>query len=118
METYSFKQLFIAIMRIVFLNNYNRIINEQASADSTGPLYSLSIPHTSGFVSIEGTHDLEKVRSVVNSLPQDYKEPFFMHVSGFKCGEIAHKLRLPLGIVKSRIFFTCKRLQQEQKELV
>ena len=34
-----------------------------------------------------------------------------MHVAGFKYQEIAEKMALPLGTVKSRIFFARQRLQ-------
>ena len=39
-----------------------------------------------------------------------------MHVSGFKYREIAEKLELPLGTVKSRIFFTRQKLQHDLKD--
>ena len=34
-----------------------------------------------------------------------------MHVAGYKYNEIAEKMNLPLGTVKSRIFFARKKLQ-------
>lgn len=34
-----------------------------------------------------------------------------MYIAGYKYGEIAEKMGLPLGTVKSRIFFARKRLQ-------
>jgi RNA polymerase sigma-70 factor (ECF subfamily) len=37
-------------------------------------------------------------------------------VSGFKYREIAERMRLPLGTVKSRIFFTRRRLQFELRD--
>ncbi len=37
--------------------------------------------------------------------------PFSMHVAGYKYQEIAEKMQLPLGTVKSRIFFARQRLQ-------
>lgn len=39
-----------------------------------------------------------------------------MHLAGFKYREIADKLHLPLGTVKSRIFFIRKKLQEELKD--
>jgi RNA polymerase sigma-70 factor (ECF subfamily) len=39
-----------------------------------------------------------------------------MHIAGFKYREIAERLSLPLGTVKSRIFFTRQRLQTELRD--
>ncbi len=39
-----------------------------------------------------------------------------MHVSGYKYEEIANHLGLPIGTVKSRIFFARKRLQEMLKD--
>jgi len=46
----------------------------------------------------------------------EYKIPFSMHVAGFKYHEIAEKMGLPLGTVKSRIFFARQRLQEILKD--
>ena len=83
------------------------------SADN---LYHLNLPQESGFQSTESAYDLKEMHRVVNALPREYKIPFSMHVSGFKYREIAEKLGLPLGTVKSRIFFTRQKLQQELKD--
>ena len=78
-----------------------------------------SVPHDLiEFESTESAYDLKEMHRIVNALPREYKVPFSMHVSGFKYREIAEKLGLPLGTVKSRIFFTRQKLQQELKDFV
>ena len=74
------------------------------------------LPQESGFESTERAYDLKEMHRVVNALPKEYRVPFAMHVSGFKYREIAEKLNLPLGTVKSRIFFTRQKLQEELKD--
>ncbi|HNB49271.1 MAG TPA: sigma factor-like helix-turn-helix DNA-binding protein [Chitinophagales bacterium] len=37
--------------------------------------------------------------------------PFLMHYKGYKYHEIAEQLNLPLGTIKSRIFFARKELK-------
>ena len=114
----NFKGWMYTIMRNIFINNYRRIVREQTFVDQTDNLYHLNLPQNSGFASTEGTYDLKEMHRIVNSLPRDYKVPFSMHVSGFTYREIADRLGLPLGTVKSRIFFTRQRLQQELKDFV
>ena len=51
-----------------------------------------------------------------NSLNNELKVPFSMFLSGYKYNEIADKLGVPLGTVKSRIFFARQELQKELKD--
>ena len=104
------------IMRNIFINNYRKVVRDQTFVDQTDNLYHLSLPQESGLDSTESRYDLKEMHRIVNSLPKEYKVPFSMHVSGFKYREIAEKLDLPLGTVKSRIFFTRQRLQEELKD--
>ena len=114
----NFKGWMYTIMRNIFINNYRKIVREQTFVDQTDNLYHLNMPQDSGFASTEGSYDLKEMHRIVNSLPRDYKVPFSMHVSGFKYREIAERLGLPLGTVKSRIFFTRQKLQEELKDFV
>lgn len=106
------------IMRNIFINNYRKIVRDQTFVDHTDNLYHLNLPQDSGFDSTEGAYDIKEIHRVVNLLPNEYRIPFAMHVSGFKYREIAEKLSLPLGTVKSRIFFTRQRLQGQLRDFV
>ena len=112
----NFKGWMYTIMRNIFINNYRKTVRDQTFIDQTDNLFHLNLPQDSGFDSTEGNYDLKEIRKIVNSLPKEYRVPFSMYVSGFKYREIADKLGLPLGTVKSRIFFTRQRLQKELKD--
>lgn len=112
----NFKGWVYTIMRNIFINNYRKVVREQTYVDTTDNLYHLSLPQNSGFESTESAYDLKEIRKVVNALPEEYRQPFSMYVSGFKYREIAEQMDLPLGTVKSRIFFTRQKLQEELKD--
>ena len=112
----NFKGWMYTIMRNIFINNYRKTVRDQTFVDHTENLFHLNLPQDSGFESTEGNYDLKEIRKIVHSLPKEYRVPFSMYVSGFKYREIAEKLGLPIGTVKSRIFFTRQRLQKDLQD--
>jgi len=110
-ENVNFKGWVFTIMHNIFVNNYRRVVRSQTMIDQTENLYHLNMPQDSGFDSPEGAYTIAEIRKVIDSFTDEYKVPFSMHVSGFKYEEIAQQLSLPIGTVKSRIFFARKRLQ-------
>ena len=114
----NFKGWIYTIMRNIFINNYRKVVRDQTFVDTTDNLYHLNLPRDSANESTERANDLKEMHRIVNSLPREYRVPFSMHISGFKYREIAEKLGLPLGTVKSRIFFTRQKLQQELKDFI
>lgn len=114
----NFKGWMYTIMRNIFINNYRKVVREQTFVDQTDNLYHLNLPGDDTYESTEQAYDLKEMHRVVNALPCEYKIPFSMHISGFKYREIAEKLDLPLGTVKSRIFFTRQKLQHELRDFI
>ena len=112
----NFKGWMYPIMRNIFINNYRKTVRDQTFVDQTENLFHLNLPQDSGFESTEGNYDLKEIRRIVNSLPKEYRVPFSMYISGFKYREIAERLGLPIGTVKSRIYFTRQRLQRDLKD--
>jgi RNA polymerase sigma-70 factor, ECF subfamily len=115
-EETNFKAWAYTLMRNIFINNYRKAVREQTYVDQTDNLYHLNIPRNSGFDSPEGAYSINEITNAINSFPKEYRQPFAMHVAGFKYESIAEEMDLPLGTVKSRIFFTRKKLQQVLKD--
>ena len=114
----NFKGWIYTIMRNIFINNYRKVVRDQTFVDTTDNLYHLNLPRDAAFESTESAYDLKEMHRIVNALPREDKIPFSMYVSVFKYREIAEKLGLPLGTVKSRIYFTRQKLQQDLKDFV
>ena len=112
----NFKGWVYTIMRNIFINNYRKEIRDQTFVDHTDNLFHINQPHELENYSTENNYDSKEIYRVVHSLPREYRIPFLMHISGFKYREIADKLGLPLGTVKSRIFFTRQQLQRLLKD--
>ena len=112
----NFKGWIYTIMRNIFINNYRKAVRDQTFIDKTDNMFYLNSGIALEADSTEGAYDMKEMRRIVNSLPKDYRVPFSMFVSGFKYREIADKLGLPIGTVKSRIFFTRQKLQAALKD--
>jgi len=115
-ENNNFKGWVFTIMRNIFINNYRKIARSATVIDQTEDLYHLNLPQESGFETPEGAIAAKEISAAINSFTDDYKIPFSMHVQGYKYTEIAEKMNLPLGTVKSRIFFARQRLQEMLKD--
>lgn len=109
----NFSGWVFTIMRNIFINNYRKIVRQQTIVDTTEDLYHLNLPQSSGFDSPEVVYSLKEITTAINQFPEEYRLPFTMHVTGYKYHEIAEKMQIPLGTVKSRIFFMRQRLQEK-----
>ncbi len=115
-DNVNFKGWVFTIMRNIFINNYRKMSRQATVVDTTEDLYHLNLPQESGFETPEGSFAAKEISDAINSFDDDYRIPFSMHVQGFKYNEIAEKMNLPLGTVKSRIFFARQRLQEMLKD--
>ncbi|MDE7460083.1 MAG: sigma-70 family RNA polymerase sigma factor [Paramuribaculum sp.] len=111
-ENTNFKGWVFTIMRNIFINNYRRVARSATVIDQTEDLYHLNLSQDSGIDSPEGSFAAQEITAAINEFPEKYRVPFSMHVAGYKYNEIADEMGLPLGTVKSRIFFARQQLQE------
>lgn len=112
----NFKGWAFTIMRNLFINDYRKVVREQTYVDQTDNQYSLNQSEDLAVDIIESVSDVKEMYQIINKLSNEYKQPFLMFVAGFKYNEISDKLHLPLGTVKSRIFFARQQLKNELKD--
>ncbi len=108
----NFKAWLFTIMKNIFINNYRKKVKANTIMDSTDNMFYIN----SGSVIISNGADsnimMDELSSMVNELDESIRVPFLMHYEGYKYQEIADYLGLPLGTVKSRIFFARKELKE------
>ena len=105
--TYSknLKGWMYTLMRNIFVNNYRRTVREMNLIDDSYSINQQHLIEDEDADRFEFTYDMKQLYRVIHSIPEEMKVPFQMFVAGFKYREIAEKLGLPMGTVKSRLFF-------------
>ena len=111
-DNVNFKGWVLTIMRNIFINNYRKELRSQIIIDRTGDLLKLNVTENSRWENPEETFTINEIKFIINSLSDDLKGPFSMYLDGYKYNEISDKLKLPLGTVKSRIYFARQELQR------
>lgn len=107
----------MTIMRNSFINEYRKRKRRQTLNDNTSNDYLLDSGQQMVANHGESTVMQEEIIKVVNTLEDWVRIPFLMHFQGFKYEEIADELEVPLGTIKSRIFFARQKLQAQMRKL-
>ncbi len=108
----NFKAWTFTIMKNIFINNYRKKVKANTILDSTDNNFFLdSGPNV---ILNDGGKNMfmNELKTMISSLDDNIRVPFEMHHEGYKYEEIAVMFDLPLGTVKSRIFFARKALKE------
>lgn len=100
----NFKGWISTIMRNTFINQYRKQktrqhINQPVE-DLTRVIENKNVINNSG----EQNLRMEELKGMMNDIRDIYTVPFLMYYQGYEYKEIASKLSVPIGTVKSRIF--------------
>jgi RNA polymerase sigma-70 factor, ECF subfamily len=98
------------ILKNTFINNYRSSIRHGTYIDQSKEGSDKQIMAAYGSDDPDSIYASKELEKAIETLHDDYKLPFKMHHEGFKYKEIAETLDLKIGTVKSRIFFTRKKL--------
>ncbi|MDE6587012.1 MAG: RNA polymerase sigma factor [Paramuribaculum sp.] len=114
----NFKAWIFTVMRNVFINNYRRSTRAATIVDTSEDLYQINVPVEGAESNPSESYTIKEISDVVNSFPDDYRIPITMHLAGYRYGEIAKQIGVPVGTIKSRIFYARKRLHDLLSEYV
>ncbi|MCO5248378.1 MAG: RNA polymerase sigma factor [Chitinophagales bacterium] len=101
------------IMKNIFINNYRKKVKRNTIIDTSDNLFIINSGANVSRNLGETSFVNKDIERAILGLSNDFRVPFMMHFRGYKYHEIAEKLNLPLGTVKSRIFFARKALKDD-----
>ena len=101
----------MTIMRNVFINAYRKKRRRQVLQDGTSNLFLIDSTYNTVTNQGELKVNYDELVGVIDRLEDYLKIPFMMAYNGYKYGEIAKQLDVPLGTIKSRIFMARQRIK-------
>jgi len=116
-EDTNLKAWMQTIMRNTFINDYrkrrriNEFINDNADIQQLTACSCSSDKADTNYC-------VKEINKEIDRIADEQRIPFEMFLDGYKYKEIADKMNISLGTVKSRIFFTRKKLQGYLEEYV
>lgn len=112
----NFRAWVYTIMKNIFINNYRRNKKVKTIIDEGKDLYSLSISNSNTDTDPESILSSIELERGIKMLDKDFRRAFDMYNEGYKYKEIADYLHLTIGTVKSRIFYSRKKLMSQLSE--
>lgn len=105
----NFKAWAVTIMRNIFINEFRKKVRRRNILnDKSNHAYING--NTKTFNNGESNLISEDLCEIIDALPENFRTPFLMVFQGYKYEEISEIIGLPLGTVKSRVFFARKKL--------
>ena len=109
-EATNLKAWVCTIMRNTFINGYRRRqrskVSTNESEDSTLYTSTASVSNDAADLPLY----VSEITTAISSMKDNQRDAFEMFVDGFKYHEIADRLQISIGTVKSRIFFARQKL--------
>ncbi len=109
----NFKAWAYTILKNSFVNDYRRSSRQNTLNNNTCKDFFNYYRVSSELCHPDDAYSFKELEKAVDALQEEFKLPFKMHYEGFRYQEIAEKLNLKIGTVKSRIYLARKLLKEQ-----
>lgn len=109
----NFKAWTFTIMKNIFINNYRHSLLQNIYRDQTKESFYINKSEASESDDAHSAYSAFEISQHLEKLKDAFRLPLKMRVDGYKYREIADKLNLNIGTVKSRIFLSRKQLMDQ-----
>jgi RNA polymerase sigma-70 factor (ECF subfamily) len=101
------------IMRNTFINHYRHSALQNSQFDHQDDSFRMTQTKSSDSDNPDSAYSVIEINQKIDQLKDNFRVPFKMYIAGFRYQEIADKINLNLGTVKSRIFLARKILMNQ-----
>jgi len=108
----DFKAWTYRIMQYTFINNYKRNIRTKKIFDKSNVDFRLLFSNDNLYPSPDSFFSFKEILNCINTLENEYRLPFTMFLDGYTYKELTDYFKLNVGTLKSRIFFSRKKLKK------
>jgi RNA polymerase sigma-70 factor (ECF subfamily) len=111
----NMKAWLFTILRNTYLNQVTKLSSKNTINDESEDEYILrnTVFENENAETKINTRDIE---DTISALSDEYRIPFQMFLDGYKYKEIAEEISLPIGTIKSRIFFARRILMENLQD--
>lgn len=106
----NFKAWITTIMRNNFINEYRKRRTRNKVEQPLEENLEFNLKESAQNTAVSSLM-CQELQRMLNSIGEGHRVPFLMFFNGYEYKEIAEKLDLPMGTVKSRIFFARRKLK-------
>ncbi len=115
-EGTNIKAWLFTIMRNTYINEYRRNVRKNALITTEEEISSSHLLESSSKNAGEGKFAMADIQKALANIPETYATPFIKYFEGYKYEEIAERMGIPLGTVKTRIHMARQLLQKQLKQ--
>lgn len=98
------------IMRNTFINNYRQNLLHKTFCEHADESFPVKQTKSSDSTNPDSALSVIEINQKIDHLRECFREPFKMYIAGYRYKEIAEKININIGTVKSRIFLARKLL--------